>query len=696
MMTMPLRAKWITLASVFGLSLWNAIINVPSLTPGNAGHSNSFAHTPPVTSVKAVPVVRRRPAADDQLHIALALSGREPGIFDEFEAAMKSVLLNAPLERSLFVHIFADGSAYEELEGVLNRTQVTSWETRNQVEIHAYDVQHHIKSLEAQMLATFQPSFPDFTVSLGVGWHTIGTWLRLYAHRFIELDAEVLLYIDIDCVIMANLDGIADIIEQRPSALIHWGESMTAGFMALNIRRMNEMWTIAREAPLKEIATRFKQDLNDQLVFRAINVTHPSEVNVLPIEWDMHVTARWPPRYQPFDVKTPNVGMLHFNGGSASKNAYFKPGVNGTKTWMEKFEGTWGNARYYANIPWSWARFIAMGNRRRQSSGFHLKMVSHPSPLQKESKQEKWQRMRREQREKKRLIEQSTLTVGNVTVHILYATDYDAMSGLEASVRSILKHASERVVIHHVGTDTLDPTDFPDVEFHSLVDVHRIHNLTRFTNPHLSSHWSVSRLTSLANYVRFVMADMFPDVEKMMWIDADTIIRCDIVPFFRSALSTNDHTISARVMSGNSLSLSHMGEGETFNAGVMVVDLERWRARNATAKVEEWVSLNAKKKIYSYGSQPPLQLAIGDDFERMDRNWNVGGFGGHENVTFPRCACLLHWNGARKYWLDDGFNKDLVDSVYSPCKSSLEKRREKNRMVHDQRKMNESNVVAPA
>ncbi|EJK61533.1 hypothetical protein THAOC_17962 [Thalassiosira oceanica] len=78
---MPLRAKWIALASVCVLSFWNTILQVPSLPLGD--HSNSFDHAPPaVTSVSA--------AADEQLHIALALAGREPGVFDEFEAALKS------------------------------------------------------------------------------------------------------------------------------------------------------------------------------------------------------------------------------------------------------------------------------------------------------------------------------------------------------------------------------------------------------------------------------------------------------------------------------------------------------------------------------------------------------------------------------------------------------------------------------
>ncbi|EJK77078.1 hypothetical protein THAOC_01114 [Thalassiosira oceanica] len=207
---LALRAKWIALASVFGLSFWNAIISVSLSSPG---HSDNFDHPPCVTSANA--------ATDKHLHIALVwgcrgLATREPGVFDEFEAALNE---ERPLERAVraeFIRLhFRGQQCVRRTRRVLIRTQVTSWETRNQVEMHVYDVQHHIKSLEAQMLETFRPSFPNFTVSYGTAWHTIGTWLRLYAHRFIEHDAENLLYIDIDCVIMANLDGIADFIEQQ-------------------------------------------------------------------------------------------------------------------------------------------------------------------------------------------------------------------------------------------------------------------------------------------------------------------------------------------------------------------------------------------------------------------------------------------------------------------------------------------------
>ena len=42
------------------------------------------------------------------LHVAFGLSGNHPGFLAEFQVALKSVLLNSPLERDLFVHILAD------------------------------------------------------------------------------------------------------------------------------------------------------------------------------------------------------------------------------------------------------------------------------------------------------------------------------------------------------------------------------------------------------------------------------------------------------------------------------------------------------------------------------------------------------------------------------------------------------------
>ena len=96
-------------------------------------------------------------------------------------------------------------------------------------------------------------------------------------------------------------------------------------------------------------------------------------------------------------------------------------------------------------------------------------------------------------------------------VHLLFAADADALPGVEASIRSVLHHASEKPVIHFIGSDPLP--SLPDVNFISIESVDAKYNLTRFTNPHLEE--GHGNLNSLLNYVRLVMADIFPDVSKV-------------------------------------------------------------------------------------------------------------------------------------------------------------------------------------
>ena len=45
----------------------------------------------------------------------------------------------------------------------------------------------------------------------------------------------------------------------------------------------------------------------------------------------------------------------------------------------------------------------------------------------------------------------------------------------------------------------------------------------------------------MANYVQFVMSDFLSDkVSKVMWIDVDTILKCDVVEYVNSMLLDND------------------------------------------------------------------------------------------------------------------------------------------------------------
>lgn len=109
---------------------------------------------------------------------------------------------------------------------------------------------------------------------------------------------------------------------------------------------------------------------DDQLILRATNHTHPELVGVLPREWDITANNGFHGKYnKKYTTATEEdilgelsyVGMLHFNGGGTSDEAYFKehPLVKN-----RKHEHSFGLIQYYANMPWSWARFMVESNIR--------------------------------------------------------------------------------------------------------------------------------------------------------------------------------------------------------------------------------------------------------------------------------------------------------------------------------------------
>lgn len=293
------------------------------------------------------------------VQVAFGLSGNHPGFLAEFEVALKSVLINAPLERKMSIHILADKEAFVSLNEIFNRTELPTWRTRNPIEIHAYNVSSDQPQMEREIIDVHNPAFPSYSIDLK---HTIGAFYRLFVDRYVSTRGKYILYMDTDVVIMSNLEALWRLVErQQMNVLFHWGKTMCSGFVVMNLPRVKEILALAKRSKfMKNETDGSKLDLNsDQTIYQAVNISYPNEVNVLPPGWDMTVTEIWQSNNHPYDKKFPNVGMLHFNGGGSTKYAYFD-GENGTEhNFITTFKDTWGNGKFYATLPWEWARYQA-------------------------------------------------------------------------------------------------------------------------------------------------------------------------------------------------------------------------------------------------------------------------------------------------------------------------------------------------
>ena len=250
-------------------------------------------------------------------------------------------------------------------------------------------------------------------------------------------------------------------------------------------------------------------------------------------------------------------------------------------------------------------------------------------------------------------------------IHIVYSSDDESLAGVEASIRSVKAHASGPVEFHFIGDTPL--FNMPEVHFKPLSHVARKYHLEDYMNPEYERGHGLTGLnTNPANFVRFAIDAFLPRQSKAMWIDADTIVNCDVVSLVNNVLNEDTNVIAAVPREGRVHGLTKEGDRKyayietSFNAGIYVINLDNWRAQGISEKIRQIALSNRETLIYKNGSQPPMAIAIEERFEHLPPTWNVAMSDVKEvNDQFLEETCLMHWNGPFKPW-----NKDNKKDYY--------------------------------
>lgn len=276
------------------------------------------------------------------------------------------------------------------------------------------------------------------------------------------------------------------------------------------------------------------------------------------------------------------------------------------------------------------------------------------------------------------------------TIHIAMTLDSTYLRGSLAGVFSILQHSScpENVVFHFVAISPFHPlrrtvaASFPSLTF-------RIYRFdAALVRGKISS--SVRRaLDQPLNYARIYLADLLPRaVRRVIYFDSDLVVVDDVARLW--SIDLGPHVLGApeychanftsyftnRFWSDPDFPRAFIGRARRpcyFNTGVMVMDLEKWRAGGYTRRLEGWMEVQKKSaRIYELGSLPPFLLVFAGEVKRVDHRWNQHGLGG-DNVEglcrnlHPGPVSLLHWSGKGKPWLRlDAGRPCQLDGLWEP------------------------------
>ncbi|KAM1186615.1 hypothetical protein ACFX2G_016077 [Malus domestica] len=170
---------------------------------------------------------------------------------------------------------------------------------------------------------------------------------------------------------------------------------------------------------------------------------------------------------------------------------------------------------------------------------------------------------------------------------------------------------------------------------------------------------------SLLNHLRFYIPEIYPQLEKVVFLDDDVVVQKDLTPLF--SLDLHGHVNGAVEtcleafhryykylnFSNPIISAKFDPQACGWAFGMNVFDLIAWKKANVTARYHYWQEQNADGTLWRLGTLPPGLLTFYGLTEPLDRRWHVLGLGYDLNIDnrLIESAAVVHFNGYMKPWL---------------------------------------------
>ena len=166
-------------------------------------------------------------------------------------------------------------------------------------------------------------------------------------------------------------------------------------------------------------------------------------------------------------------------------------------------------------------------------------------------------------------------------------------------------------------------------------------------------------LSNIAAYYRLLIPELLPDYcQKAIYLDCDLIVNRDLGELWDIEMGNNyllavqeflTPYVSSPAGLMNYQELGISSDAKYFNSGVLVINLEKWRANNAVAKAVDYLQKNGK--YVRWADTDVLNALVADQWGQLDPRWN-------------QTASVHLFSSSRKDWQDCPLSEALSYEVY--------------------------------
>ncbi|ONM23075.1 Polygalacturonate 4-alpha-galacturonosyltransferase [Zea mays] len=145
---------------------------------------------------------------------------------------------------------------------------------------------------------------------------------------------------------------------------------------------------------------------------------------------------------------------------------------------------------------------------------------------------------------------------------------------------------------------------------------------------------------SMLNHLRFYLPEVYPKVDKILFLDDDIVVQKDLTGLW-------DVNLNGKVNGGG------------WAYGMNIFDLKEWKKKDITGIYHKWQNMNEGRVLWKLGTLPPGLLTFYKLTHPLDKSWHVLGLGYNPSVDRSEIdsAAVVHYNGNMKPWLELAMTK---------------------------------------
>jgi lipopolysaccharide biosynthesis glycosyltransferase len=203
-------------------------------------------------------------------------------------------------------------------------------------------------------------------------------------------------------------------------------------------------------------------------------------------------------------------------------------------------------------------------------------------------------------------------------MNIVCATDGNYLSHCTVMLQSLCLHVREKSDLRvFLILDNVSPQVFAKGIPH-LYEILPSLSIIRADSGPLD-HFPVSGHASIATYFRLLLPSLLPaELQRVIFIDADTVVTSDLEELWR--LPLEGKALAALKVPFKDVDDDYQ-PGDYFNAGVMLIDLDRWRQADVLRRGGEFARANPQS--LRYWDQDVLNHLFQADWLPFHDRWNA-------------------------------------------------------------------------